>query len=52
VAIASTITVPAKASLVVISKDMTQNVMENQSISVTPGTAAKLDVSCDYKEIS
>lgn len=52
VAIASTITVPAKASLVVISKDATQNVMENQSISVTPGTAAKLDVSCDYKEIS
>jgi hypothetical protein len=52
VALASTITVPAKASLVVISKDMTQNVMENQSISVTPGTAAKLDVSCDYKEIS
>jgi hypothetical protein len=26
--------------------------MENQSISATPGTAGKLDISCDYKEIS
>ena len=52
VAICSTITVPAKASLVVISKDFAQNVMENQAITATPSVGAKLDISCDYKEIS
>jgi hypothetical protein len=52
VALCSSYSIPASESLVVVEKSTAQNLMENQSISVTPGTAAKLDVSCDYKEIS
>lgn len=48
----SAVNVPAKASLVVIAKDAGATLLENQSISVTPGTGAKLDVNCGYKEIS
>lgn len=52
VSFCSSVSVPAKSSLVVISKDIAATLLENQSISATPGTGAKLDVNCSYKEIS
>ena len=50
--IASTITVPADASLVVISKDTSIYLEENKSIGATASNANDLKVTCSYEEIS
>jgi len=50
--LASTISVPADASLVVVAKDMGVCLLENQSIYVTAGTSSKLKVNAFWKEIS
>ena len=50
--IASTIAVPADASLIVVGKDNQINLTENQSIYVTAGTANDLVVDVNWKELS
>lgn len=50
--IASTISVPADASLVVVDKTTSIYLMENQSISVTSGTASGITYSVSYEVIS
>lgn len=50
--IASTISVPADASLIVVGKDNQINLTENQSIYVTAGTANDLVVDVNWKELS
>ncbi len=50
--IASTITVPADASLIVIDKTTSFYLLENQSIGATAGTANDLVVNCSWEEIS
>lgn len=52
VCLCSTVSVPANASLLVVSKDNAEQLLEGESLSITPGTATKLDVTCDWKEIS
>ena len=51
-AIASTISIPAAASLIVIDKTNTIYLEENMSIGATAGTASKLKVVCSYEDIS
>lgn len=51
-ALASTVSVPADASMVIIDKNSSVYIMENQSITVTAGTANDLEVVCSYEEIS
>lgn len=50
--IVKTVTVPADASLVVISKDSSIYLEEDKSIGATAGTANDLKVICSYEEIS
>lgn len=50
--IVSTVTVPADASLVVISKDTTIYLEEDRSIGATANTANDLKVVCSFEEIS
>jgi hypothetical protein len=50
--IASTISVPANASLIVIDKTTMIYLEENMSIGATAGTANKLKVICSYEDIS
>jgi hypothetical protein len=50
--IASTISVPADASLIVVDKATSIYLMENQSIAVTSGTAAGITYSVSYEVIS
>lgn len=50
--IASTISVPADASLVVVDKTTAIYLMENQSIIVTSGTASGITYSVSYEVIS
>lgn len=50
--IASTISVPANASLVVADKTTSIYLEEGTSISVTSGTASKLTFSVSYEEMS
>ena len=50
--IASTISVPADASLVVVDKTTAIYLMENQSIIVTSGTASGITYSISYEVIS
>jgi len=50
--IASTITIPADASLVVISKDVGLYLQEGDSLRLTAGTAGDLQAICSYEEIS
>ena len=50
--LASTISVPADASLVVIDKNTALYLEEDRSISVTAGTANDLEVIVSYEEIS
>lgn len=50
--IASTVTVPADASLVVISKDTGIYLEEDKSIGATASDANDLKVVCSYEEIS
>ena len=50
--LASTISVPADASLVVIDKSTALYLEENMSITATAGTANDLEVIVSYEEIS
>ena len=50
--IASTISVPADASLIVVDKTTAIYLMENTSITVTSGTASKLTFSISYEVMS
>jgi len=50
--IASTISIPANSSLIVIDKTTMIYLEENMSIGATAGTASKLKVVCSYEDIS
>ncbi len=50
--IVSTVSVPADASLVVISKDTSIYLEEDRSIGATASAANDLKVVCSYEEIS
>jgi hypothetical protein len=50
--IVSTVSVPADASLVVISKDTSIYLEEDKSIGATASAANDLKVVCSYEEIS
>jgi hypothetical protein len=50
--IASTVSVPADASLVVVDKTTAVYLMEGQSITVTSGTASGITYSISYEIIS
>ena len=50
--IASTVVVPADASLIVTDKTTSFYLKENQSIGATAGTANDLVVTCSWEEIS
>ena len=50
--IASTISVPANASLIVIDKTTMIYLEENMSIGAVAGTSSKLKVVCSYEDIS
>jgi hypothetical protein len=50
--IASTISIPAAATLVVIDKTNMIYLEENMSIGAVAGTASKLKVVCSYEDIS
>lgn len=51
-AIASTISVPANATLIITDKTTTFYLLENQSIGVIAGSAGDLVVTCSWEEIS
>ena len=51
-AIASTVSVPADASLIVIDKTTAIYLKENESIGATAGTASDLVVTCSWEDIS
>lgn len=51
-AIASTISVPANASLIVTDKTTTFYLLENQSVGATAGTANYLTVTASWEELS
>lgn len=50
--VVSTVSVPADASLIVTDKTTAIYLMENQSITVTSGTASGITYSISYEEIS
>ena len=50
--IASTISVPADASLIIVDKTTAIYLMENTSISVTSGTAGQITYSISYEIIA
>jgi hypothetical protein len=50
--VVSTISVPADASLIVVDKTTAIYLMENQSITVTSGTASGITYSVSYEVIS
>ena len=50
--IASTISVPANASLIITDKTTSFYLLENQSIGATAGTANYLTVTASWEEIS
>tara|TARA_R100000808_G_scaffold8302_1_gene23640 strand:+ start:4185 stop:4559 length:375 start_codon:yes stop_codon:yes gene_type:complete len=50
--LASTISVPADAALVVLDKNTALYLEENTSITATAGTASDLEVLVSYEEIS
>lgn len=51
-ALASTISVPADASLIVIDKTTSIYLKEDQSIGAIAGTASSLEVICSWEEIN
>lgn len=51
-AIASTVSVPADASLIVVDKTTSIYLKENESIGATAGTANDLIVTCSWEDIS
>ena len=50
--IASTISVPANASLIIVDKTTTFYMLENQSIGATAGTANALVVTSSWEQLS
>ena len=50
--IASTISVPADATLIVVDKTTAIYLKENESIGATAGTASDLVVTCSWEEIA
>jgi len=50
--LAALVSVPAKASMVIIDKNAAVYLQENQSITVTAGTANDLEVVVSYEEIN
>jgi hypothetical protein len=50
--IASTVSVPADASLIVVDKTTAIYLMEGTSITVTSGTASGITYSISYEDIS
>lgn len=50
--IASTVSVPANASLIVVDKSTAIYLEEDKSIVVTSGTASKITYTISYEEIS
>ena len=50
--IASTVTVPADASVVIIDKNSSFYLLEDKSIGATAGTANKIVVTCSWEEIN
>jgi hypothetical protein len=50
--IASTVSVPADATLVVIDKDAYVYLEENTSLGAIAGTASDLKIVCSYEDIS
>ena len=50
--IASTVSVPADASLIVVDKTTAIYLKENESIGATAGTASDLVVTCSWEDIS
>ena len=50
--VASTVSVPASASLIVVDKTTAIYLMEGTSISVTSGTASGITYSISYEDIS
>lgn len=50
--LAKTISVPADATLVIISKDTAIYLEENDSIRLTASAASDLEAVCSYEEIS
>lgn len=50
--LANTISVPADATLVVISKDTSIYLMEDMSLYVAASVAGDLSATCSYEEIS
>ena len=51
-ALASTVTVPADASLIVVSKDSAVYLEEGDAISLTASADGDLQAICSYEEIS
>jgi hypothetical protein len=51
-ALASTISVPADATLIVTDKTTSFYLLENQSIGAIAGTASDLNVTCSWEEIN
>lgn len=50
--LASTISVPADATLIVLDKTTAIYLLENESIGATAGTASDLVVTCSWEEIN
>lgn len=50
--LASAVSVPGAASLIVVDKSQGISLLEAQSIYVTAGTASKLKVTANWKELS
>lgn len=50
--IASTVSVPADATLIVLDKTTSIYLKENESIGATAGTASDLVVTCSWEEIN
>ena len=51
-AIASTLTVPADATVVILTREQSVWLEENRSIRATAGAANDLNVVCSYEEVS
>lgn len=51
-AIASTLTVPADGSVVILDKNSSIYLLEDKSIGATAGTANKIVVTCSWEEIN
>jgi hypothetical protein len=51
-AIQNIVGVPARASLILISKDVPIYLPENSRLTATAGTANTIDIICSYEEIS